>query len=232
MIAGAGVLSFTGTFVFGLLTKSPPASQQDDSKQPAGAEQQTEPNLPQPELYTLADVGADESTTKRGMTEKQLKNLIFEVREKIGDYDHKLQQLQLREQRLQMARESLRKEIEQLNSLRTELASVVAALKNERDMLLKSRLEISKTERANLMTIAATYDKMDSTGASKLIVSMCKSQTKSGSTAGAATMEDAVKILHYMTERTKGKLLSELVSSEPQLAAALCRRLKQITEQK
>jgi hypothetical protein len=39
-----------------------------------------------------------------------------------------------------------------------------------------------------------------------------------------------VKILHYMTERTKAKVLAELVTSEPQLASLLCQRLKQISE--
>jgi hypothetical protein len=41
-----------------------------------------------------------------------------------------------------------------------------------------------------------------------------------------------VKILHYMTERTKAKLLAEMVNSEPKLTAALCERLKQIAEVK
>jgi flagellar motility protein MotE (MotC chaperone) len=43
-------------------------------------------------------------------------------------------------------------------------------------------------------------------------------------------MDDAVKILHYMTERTKAKVLAELVTSEPKLAAVLCEKLKQVVE--
>jgi len=45
-------------------------------------------------------------------------------------------------------------------------------------------------------------------------------------------MEDAVKILYYMGERTKAKLLSEMVNSEPKLAAVLCEKLKRIVETK
>jgi hypothetical protein len=33
-----------------------------------------------------------------------------------------------------------------------------------------------------------------------------------------------------MSERTKAKLLAELATSEPALASALCKRLKQIVE--
>ncbi|MHC4571754.1 MAG: hypothetical protein ACYS0C_06730, partial [Planctomycetota bacterium] len=93
--------------------------------------------------------------------------------------------------------------------------------------LLKSRVEIAKSEKANLLSIAAAYDKMDSASAGKILTNMSQMQDGSGST----TFDDAVKILHYMTERTKAKLLAELVTSEPKLAAVLCQRLKQIIEE-
>jgi hypothetical protein len=50
--------------------------------------------------------------------------------------------------------------------------------------------------------------------------------------SGGGGFDEAVKILHYMTERTKAKLLAELATSEPKLAAAMSRRLKQIIEGK
>lgn len=45
-------------------------------------------------------------------------------------------------------------------------------------------------------------------------------------------MDDAVKILYYMSERTKAKVLAEVVTTQPQLAAILVQRLKQVTEAK
>ena len=76
---------------------------------------------------------------------------------------------------------------------------------------------------------------MDVGGASKILTNMCATQDiskmqeiEAGHTTGS--FDDAVKILHYMTERTKAKLLAELADSEPALAAALCKRLKQIVE--
>jgi flagellar motility protein MotE (MotC chaperone) len=59
---------------------------------------------------------------------------------------------------------------------------------------------------------------------------MCTKQMDSGRIEGGA-IDDAVKILFYMTERTKAKLLAEMVTSEPKLAAILCQRLKRIVEQ-
>jgi flagellar motility protein MotE (MotC chaperone) len=134
-----------------------------------------------------------------------------------------------------MTQDVLKEDIESLNSLRIELASAIANLKSERDKLLKSRLEIDQAEKTNLVSIAATYDKMDVSGASKILANMCGtgslSETQSVEAGHAgSSFDDAVKILHYMTERTKAKLLAELATSEPALAAALCQRLKQIVE--
>jgi hypothetical protein len=119
--------------------------------------------------------------------------------------------------------------------LRIELASTVANLKSEREKLLKSKLEIDQIEKTNFVSIAATYDKMDVTGATKIIKTMCTMQDTSeiksieaGNTIGS--FDDAVKILYYMTERPKAQLLAELADSQPDLAAALCNRLKQIVE--
>jgi len=137
------------------------------------------------------------------------------------------------EQRLQRAHNLIKKDIEQLNNLRIELASTVVHLKDERDKLLKSRVEISRAEKVNLMSIAATYDKMDAASASKILTNICGSGgvKKGVSRAGRSSgVDDAVKILHYMVERTKAKLLAELVVSEPRLAAELCQKLKQIVE--
>jgi len=235
MIAAVGLVSFAGAFIFAWLTKAAPAGQRDELGQPALAGQETELKLPQPGAGTMGALGAGASggAMKKAMTEKQLKDLVYEVREKIQEYDRKLQGLEVRERRLQIAQDMLKKDIENLNNLRIELASIVVSLKSERDKLVKSRVEIGQAEKVNLLSIAATYDKMDAASASKILTNMCASQIQGGGfEGGGSSFDDAVKILHYMTERTKGKLLAELVASEPTLAAVLCQRLKQIVEAK
>jgi len=234
--AGAGLLSFAGAFVFAWLI-SP--SQESIS---AESVQQVLDNdgFESASLQAQSDDGIGTVATASGpmtkaMTEKQLKNLILDVRSKIQDYDNKLQALEVRERRLQLTQDMLKEDIENLNKLRIELASAVAGLKSEHEKLLKSRLQIDQTERVNLVSIAATYDKMDVSGASKIITNMCArqdvSEIQDGETGNVSgSFDDAVKILHYMTERPKANLLAELASSEPALAAALCKRLKQIVE--
>jgi hypothetical protein len=230
MIAAAGLISFTGAFVFARLTKKAPVRASDESNKPtvAASDSVNKPLLPQPEAGTMSP---EESKIRNAMMVKRLKNLIFEVREKIREYDDKLQVLEVQGQRLQITRDALKKDIENLNNLQIELTSTVAGLKEQRNKLLKTRVDITKEEKANLILLAATYDKMDAQSASKILTSMCTKQIKSAD-AGEVNngLNDAIKILHYMTERTKAKVLAELVSSEPQLASLLCQRLKQISQ--
>ena len=226
MIAVAGLVSFAGAFAFAWFTKTTPASRGDESSESTVARGKSELNLLQPEVAATGTVGTVGDKMKKAMTEKQLKSLIYDIQEKMQEYNDKLQNLQVREQRLQIAHSLIRNDIEELNNLRIELASTVASLKSERDKLHKSRVEIAQAEKANLISIAATYDKMNAASASKILTNMSKTQYGKGSN----NLDDVVKILHYMTERTKAKLLAELVTSEPKLAAVLCRRLKQIVE--
>ena len=230
IMGAAGLVSFAGTFFFAWRI-NPSESQSAETMQPtsAGAGQEIEWKLPVPEADMKSGIG--DSIMTKAMMEKQLKRLIYEVREKMQEYDNKLQGLEVQEQRLQMAQDLIKKDIEELTNLRLELASTVTNLKGERDKLLKSRVEITQAEKQNLMSIAATYDKMDVSSAAKILTNMCAGQMQ-GEQFENGSLDDAVKILHYMSERSKGKLLAELVSSEPKLAAVLCQRLKQVTEEK
>ena len=231
--AAAGLLSFAGAFAIAWLTNPSPAKSLDDSEQPALAGVEAGPELRQPEVEAIGAVGAASGTMKKAMTENQLKNLIHDVRGKMQQYDNKLLGLGVQEQRLRIAQDGLKKDIESLDNLRIELVSIVANLKSERDELLKSRLEISQAEKANLESIALTYDKMDASSASKILANMCADPEdgQMQDTRGSS-FDDAVKILHYMAERTGAKLLAEIAVSEPALAATLCRRLKEIVEGK
>lgn len=229
--AAAGLVSFAGAFVFGWRTQPPLASRPDESGQPAPVGVETVPEFPQPGVGVIGAVGTASDREKKAMTEKQLKNLVFEVREKVQEYNDKLQSLEVWEQRLQRAQDTLKEDIKNLNDLRVELTLIVTSLKDERDKLLKSRLEVAQTEKNNLVLIAATYDKMDASSAGKIFISMCASQMQPDKVDSQGSgFDEAVKILYYMTERTKAKLLAEVTTAEPKLAAFLTRRLKKVVE--
>jgi chromosome segregation ATPase len=233
MAAGAGLISFASMFFAGWLTR-PKAALGSAGPAPAGAAGQTNSPTPAPPgmLVPTAATAAEDGTGTRAMTEQQLKELIFQVREKIQEYDRKLLDLEKQKERMQTAQQTLKKDIDTLNNLRVDLAASVAGLKNERDALLKTRTEVEQVEKTNLMAIAAAYDKMDAARAGEILKSMAQGQTSNGTTVKNANADDAVKILHFMQERTKAKVLGELAGTEPALAATLSQRLKQVVEKK
>lgn len=228
----AGLVSFAGAFIYAWLTHSPPASPPDPPEEVVVADRQVEPKPPQ---FEIAEEGAGiqaSAPATKSMTEQQLKDLIRSIRGKMRDYDNKFEGLAVKERRLQVAQQGLKEDVENLNNLRIELASTIARLKTEQDRLHKSRLEIGASQKVNLVSIAATYDKMEATSASTILTNMCRAEQAQNVKEGKASssFDDAVMILHYMTDRTKAKLLAELATSEPALAASLCNRLKQIVE--
>lgn len=228
IITAVGLISFAGAFAFAWFTKPAPESRSDMSNQPPVADFDftIQPILPEAGMISPVD-----NKMKKTMMEKRLKSLAFEIREKIQEYNDKIEAIELQAQRLEITRDALKKDIEKLNNLQIELVSTVAGLKEQRAKLLKTRMDIDEEEKSNLVSIAATYDKMDATSAGKILTDMCKKKTLSADNKEVESgFNDALKILHYMTERPKAKVLAELATSEPQLASLLCQRLKQISE--
>jgi septal ring factor EnvC (AmiA/AmiB activator) len=226
--AAAGLVSFLGAFGTAWLTK-PAAVKGATPEEAASAAGRVPPAKTTPAVLTTALAPGDESTNTRAMTEEQLKELIFHVREKIDEYNTKIQSLDKERQRLAIAQQTLQKDIAELNNLRVDLAATVANLRNERDMLQKTRVEVDQAEKANLLAIAAAYDKMDPVRAGEILSNMATTQSQKGGAARSTNIDDAVKILFFMQDRTKAKVLAELATTEPALAALLCQKLKQVT---
>ncbi len=220
--AAAGLLSCAGMFVLAWLTNPAPAVAAPDAGQTTAVAGRNDLKLTLPQIDVSSAGASVDSKMKRTMIEKQLKSLIYEVREKIEEYNLKLKNLELREQRLLTAHDTAKKDIEEFTNLRIELASTVAALKDARSKLEASRVEIALSEKANLMSTAATFDKMDSTSAGNILTDIGKPESSNS--------DDAVKILHYMTERTKAKVLASIAETSPETSAYFCRKLKQVIE--
>ena len=220
--AAIGIACFAGAFAMGWFT-TPAVSMAASTE----ATKTTAPATGAPQMLAPPS-STPESENPLAMTQEQLQELISNVRETIQEYNGKLASLEKEKERFRIAQQTLKKDIETLNNMRTELATAVADLKNERDLLQKTRVHIEQAEKNNLIAIATAYDKMDAARASEILISMMKGQ--SANSGRGSNVDDAVKILHYMQERTKAKVLGELVTTEPALAALLCQKLKQVTE--
>lgn len=215
--AAVGLLSSTGMFVLAWVTNPAP-----EAEQPITAHSQDDLILTHPQIGVSGGDASVESKLKRAMNEKQLNSLISEIREKTEEYDLKLKDLELREQRLLKAHDTTKKDVEEFTNLRIKLASAVAAFKDEKDKLEKTRVQIAVSEKTNMMSMAAAYDKMDSASAGNILTEI--------NNAKSSNSEDAIIILHYMTERTKAKVLASIAETAPETSAYFCQKLKQIIE--
>jgi flagellar motility protein MotE (MotC chaperone) len=225
MMAVAGVVSFSAALGVSIFLGKGSAGTGDVNTPPeagSAASASGEGLFPLPQQRPAA------SEDKKVFIEKQLSGMVYDVREKMRQYETKLEELQQQEDRMKVAEDTLKKDVEQLDNLRVELSTKVASLKDEREKLLASRVKVSQTEKANLVSVAGTYDKMDAASASKIMINMSK-MTEQGQAGNG--LEEAVKILYYMTDRTKAKVLAEMVTTEPKLAALVSGRLKKITEE-
>jgi predicted RNase H-like nuclease (RuvC/YqgF family) len=214
----ATVLSFGATLGLTLMLKGPAVVE----AKPVEVQQSS--STGQVDISDQSDIRFMTKNIDEGfsMTEKQLQSLIYDVREKIEEYENKERQLELREERIQVANEQLEKDVKELDELHMNLQATLASLKQQQANLEATVTRIDALEKENWQMIAKRYDKMDISYASKIIINMVKNNQ----------LDDAVKILYYMSERPSGKLLGEIGNSEPEIASLLSNKLSRIKEER
>jgi flagellar motility protein MotE (MotC chaperone) len=151
--------------------------------------------------------------------QRQLEELIRDVRARRAECIEMRQRLEQEAKRMEVARALLKKEGEDLEKLRFRLVGPLTELREAKADLEKSRILIAKEERANLKRTAAIYEKMDPASGSEILEEMCANQQET----------DAAKILRYMSERSAAKVLAGI--KDKALAAKLSDMLKRMREQ-
>lgn len=207
VLAALAAVSFGGSMVASMLWgPKPKVEVVADANTPAAQPAAT---------ITAGLVGGEGKLTPK---ETQLDELIREVRQKLVEVRQHEQSLEEREGRLELAQETLRKQAKDMENLRMSLLAPLQGLKEEQASLEKARLRITLEEKANLKKAASIYEKMDPSAGSKILAGMCQSQ-----------LDDAVKILHYMSERSAAKMMAEF--PDKSVAAKVTERLKQIRDE-
>lgn len=222
LLAAAGLLSFSASFGVSWFSKQKAAAAAALPPETAAAGAPSAPVRPGDPAPSFAagtqDSGDD--AVQAGLSERQLQRLIYDIREKMKDYADREKGLDEEAKRIEVARQSLQTDFEQLTALREKLDLTLAALKEKEESIRKGVIEIEVLEKSNLQRLAATYEKMDAIQAGKIMLSM----------AANNQLQDAVKILYYMNDRNAGKLLGEIGSTQPDIAGVLSLQLKRVKE--
>jgi septal ring factor EnvC (AmiA/AmiB activator) len=224
ILASAGLASFASVFaVSWFIKRSQPVLPEPTQKQ---VREETSPeifDISGPDSNTETSLLEDDATSyklSKSMTEKQLKSLVYDIREKMKEYRYSEKELDRRKQRMQVIRDTLQEDIDRLDTLRVQLTSILSNLQQQEHSLKQTVLKIEETEQVNMKNLAARYDKMSTDLASNIMINLASNNQ----------LNDAVKIMYYMSERTSGKLLGEIGKSKSDLAALISLQLKRIKE--
>jgi flagellar motility protein MotE (MotC chaperone) len=203
MVGVLAAVCFVGSyFVTNMLSKKPNTKHAATSK-------------PAEQVEQVTDAGADAVRMK----EKEMDEIIKEMRGRRDELARRERDLEDREKRLQIAQDTLKKQVTELETLRLSMVAPLTNLRQATTELVRSRVNIKQEEQANLKKIAAKYEKMDATQGSKTLMAMCTNNQE----------DDAARILNYMSARAVANWLSEM--SDKQLVAKLTDRMKRIKEE-
>jgi flagellar basal body-associated protein FliL len=155
---------------------------------------------------------------KLSLQERDLDELVRNLRQRIADCRAQTQQLNEREKQIRIVQDQLARQAQELEDLRVKAATALAALRQEKAAMEAERVKIEAEDRVNLKKTAAIYEKMDSAAGGKILADMCSQNN-----------EDAVvRILYYMSERSAAKTIESF--EDKKLAARLCDKIKRVRE--
>ncbi len=208
MLAVLGVLGFGGAFASTWFMKH-----KNRPKAPPAAEAPVE-------KVSIDDQLAENPPTssRLSLKEKQLDETVSLLQEQQEACRQRQSELDQREKRLLMTQDLLRKQALELETTRLQLAAQLAAIKDDQARLDSARTVISQQEKVNIKKTAQIYEKMDPASSSKIVEGMCSNNQS----------DDAVKILHFMSDRAAAKLLGEM--QDKAVVAKLVEKLKNVTE--
>ena len=216
----AGLLSFASTFTVSWVIKKKKAAAMAAQQAQEIETQQVASNAQDNFFDSASLIAQTENPNDVGISERQLQHLILDIRNKLKDHRDRQKALDSEAERIDISLQSMQEDIDRLNNLQNKLDLTLAQIHQKEAALKDSLTEIDALEKDNFQRLASTYDKMDATKAGLIMTTMATSNQ----------LQDSVKILYYMSERTAGKLLAEIATKQPELASVICMQLKHVKE--
>ena len=137
--------------------------------------------------------------------ERATDKLRKELRDLLEQNKNRARKIEEDELRLARAKAELALQAKELEGLRVKLVAPLDRVRQEMKALEATRIRIQTEELANLRFTAGIYDKMAAEESGPIIKAMIDN----------GQLEDAVKILRYMTERVAAKVLAEVQRLQP-----------------
>ena len=229
IIAGIGLICFASSFTVGLFTRKPKEKIADGKKTDSAQTVEIHAKTPNPIEPTSIPNGvqtnnfqARQANLDKSLTVKQMKDLIFELRQKRTEFTIKEKTLAEKEDRIQMTMDELQKNAKELEEIWVKLGATLSSIKRQKIVLDERLLQINEIEKKNLIKTASIYDKMKPQQSSEIMINLEKLNQ----------LDYAVKLAYYMSERTSANMIAEINKKEPKLAATISDKLRWIEEVK
>ncbi len=156
---------------------------------------------------------------KLSLTEHELEKLIHQVRNKLNELESRQSHLDQQQQRIEIAQADLKHQAEEIENLRLSLVAPLKELREARLELERTRILVTKEERARIQNMALMFEAMDPMMGAQTLTTMMQN--------GQA--DDAARIVFFMQERRAAKLVGEI--ADKSMAARLLERVKRIRTQ-
>ena len=183
-----GLVSFGAAFVVTQMFQEPPEVAKSPKEIRIEKEKQT------------ALAGAE--LLKLGPRELELEKLIKDLTRKHDLHRRRMRQLDRREQQIKIAVAELKASSAALEAQRIELTAPLVRLKELMDDIRKDRVVIKLEEEEKLRSLAKTFAAMAAESSGSIITSMCTDER----------IDHAVKIVWYMPDRDRAKLLAAMTN--------------------
>lgn len=206
ILVGVAAISFGGALMLSMYMAP------DPSEQPIKAAKDEKLLGREPVLAGMSLANIE----KLRPNEKQLADLISDVKQQRATVKQREKELGLREKRVLMLQTDLAKQVEELEAQRVKLIPILRDIRKAQTLLARTRIVIATEEKANLKHAAKVYEKMSALAAAQTFAGMCK----------GGQDKDAVIILYLMSVRSAGKVFDAM--EDKSLVARLIEQMKRI----
>ena len=220
----SAVVSLGCGFLIATLFAPAPSAEPNQTTASDAAERLTELGLGAPRTVS-SEVEQQRRATHNKLIQ-DLKEVIRDANARRQEYENKIRDLQMEEERIAKVREAAQEDYQRLDNMRSDIAYTFAHLKKEKQSLEDGKIRVQKEENENLKIMAASLGLMKPSSAATLLFNMSE-QTAGLEPDSRPGIDEAALYIFLMDPKKRPKIFDELIKGKNQeLAANLMKKVK------
>ncbi len=220
----SAVASLGCGFLIGALFAPAPSAEPNQTTARNAAERLTELGLGAPR--TVSSEVEQQSRATQNKLIQDLKEVIRDANARRQEYENKIMDLHMEEERIAKVREAAQEDYQRLDNMRSDIAYTFAHLKKEKQSLEDGKIRVQEEENENLKIMATSLGLMKPSNAATLLFNMSE-QTAGLEPGSRPGIDEAALYIFLMDPKKRPKIFDELIKGKNQeLAANLMKKVK------